>query len=438
MGSILRNAHHVHLIGIGGIGISALARLLVHEGKKVTGTNDSKSPQTLDWLRAQGVEINIGTDPSLLPRYADAFIYSTAWEKNAPRMIEAAREHRMPVFTYFEALGDVSKGYQTIAIAGTHGKTTTTAMTAHALIASGLDPTVIVGSLVPEWQSNFRAGESKWFLVEACEYERSFTHLSPSLFAITNIEEDHLDYYKDLADIERAFGEVASAVPHDGAIVCNPASESVERSLRGLKIRVIDYLEYEPRIPKLAVPGKHNRQNAAIALAITEIMGGDAHKATQALAEFSGTWRRFEYKGVTKGGALVYDDYAHHPSEIEATIRGARERHPDKEIVAVFQPHLYSRTKQLFDGFVRALALADRVMVLPIYAAREKDPGDISSERLVEALCATHKKASFAETFAVAHKKLTVLAGAGSIILIMGAGDSTELAEKIVSNDCAA
>lgn len=433
MNSVLRNARHVHLIGIGGIGISALARLLVHEGKRVSGLNDSESPRTLNTLREKGVLIDIGTDPTLLPKHADVFVYSTAWEKNAPAVLREARKRNVPVMTYFEALGDISAEYKTIAIAGTHGKTTTTAMTAQALIRAGEDPTVIVGSIVPEWNSNFYPGNSEYFVVEACEYERSFTHLSPFIFAITNIEEDHLDYYKDLNDISHAFREVAEKVPADGAIICNTEDDTVADMLLGIKTRIVNYTEYEPRIPKLRVPGRHNRNNAAVALATVDVLGADAHKATQALAVFSGTWRRFEHKGTTKRGALVYDDYAHHPSEIEATLKGARERHPDKRITVVFQPHLYSRTKQLFMPFVKALAMADRVILLPIYAAREEDPGDISSDQLARAIGEVHKHTTYLKTFEAAEKEIVEHTSEEDVVLVMGAGDITELAEIIAS-----
>lgn len=427
------SAKHVHLIGIGGIGISALARLLLREGKHISGTNDSESAQTLNALRGQGVVIGLGTDPLLLPVDADAFVYSLAWEKNAPTLMAEARNRGVPIFTYFEGLGDVSEAYQTIAISGTHGKTTTTAMTATVLSACGLSPRAIVGSIVPEWESNYLHGSSAIFVVEACEYQRSFTHLTPFVLAITNIEEDHLDYYKDLADIESAFREVAEKVPRDGAIVADMTIPSVARVVAGLSARIVDYKEFLSQVPLLKIPGEHNRKNAAVALATAHILGISGERAQRALESFQGTARRFEYKGETKNGAVVFDDYAHHPSEIRATLAGAQERFPNKRIVAVFQPHLFSRTEQLFAGFVDALSRADEVVVAPIYAAREKDPGTITSQMVVTGIHARNPNVSYVESRDLLAQKISSYKS-DSVVVVMGAGDIGEVAHRAVQN----
>ncbi|MDP2650056.1 MAG: cyanophycin synthetase, partial [bacterium] len=320
----MQNLKHIHFIGIGGIGISALAKMMHHRGVRVSGTNDSESPETLNELRAKSVPIQLTVSEDVqFPDDIDAFVYSVAWENRVPQVLKAARATGKPVLSYFSALGEVSKEYKTIAISGTHGKTTTTAMTAVALTAAGLDPTVIVGSLVDfgdKTRSNFRPGNSEYLVVEACEYKRHFLHFNPYILAVTNIELDHPDYYKDLADVEDAFAELAS----QSEIVL--AQDSIER--------------YILRVPELLVPGEHNRKNAALVLAIADALGADLEKIKDALAAYRGSWRRFEYKGTTKHGALVYDDYAHHPTEIRATLKAAKERHPNGRIIAVFEPHM--------------------------------------------------------------------------------------------------
>lgn len=423
----LAQCKHIYFIGIGGIGISALAKMLHHQGKTVSGINDGESVETLDELREAGVQIDQLANvkgASFHIREADVYVYSVAWEGRAPEVLEAARATGKPVLTYFEALGEVAKDYKVVAISGTHGKTTTTAMAAQALIAAGLDPTVIVGSLVdfvdPTSPSatkgtvaptNFRAGESNLLVVEACEYKRHFLHFNPYIFAVTNIELDHPDYYKDLADVEDAFATVAS----QSEIVLT--QDSIEKHMLS--------------VPELKVPGEHNIKNAALALAICSELGADLDKAKEALEDFTGTWRRFEYKGETGSGAKVYDDYAHHPTAIKATLAAAHEVGGGK-IVAVFEPHTFSRTKGLFGDFAKSFKDADEVIIAPIYAAREEAIEGITAEALAGEIAKQGKNAQHAKTLEDTVKAAEKLAEKGDTIIFMSAGDIFQEIPKII------
>ena len=419
----IAEAKKVHFIGIGGIGISALARMLHHRGVEVSGVNDSESPETLDGLRKSGVKIDLLSGDYTLPE-ADIYVYSVAWEARAPEVLEQARATGARLMTYFEALGEIAQEYKVIAISGTHGKTTTTAMTAQALIAAGLNPTVIVGSMV-SWPdthelSNFHAGGDEYLVVEACEYKRHFLHFHPYILAITNIELDHTDYYKDLQDIQSAF----SALKEQSEIVLDDK----------------DIAKFLPEVPTLTVPGEYNRQNAALALAVTDtlISSKEARaKALQALKDFRGTWRRFDLKGKTQKGALVYDDYAHHPTAIRAVIAGTRDKYPQSKIVVAFESHTYSRTQSLMDEFAEALAQADEIVLAPIYFAREEAIPGVTHEALGEKTKKHNPNVHIVDTLQDAASKADELAQEADIIILMGAGDLYQYAKEIVAkNTC--
>lgn len=421
---------NIHFIGIGGIGISALARLMLHEKKEISGTNDSESPETLNELREKGVTISLDLDPQHLPK-AELYIFSDAWLTNHPEVVAEARSRGVPTLSYFEALGSVANRYYLIVVSGAHGKTTTTAMITDVLEAGGLDPTAVIGSLRAKTKSNFRAGKSKYFVVEADEYMRHFLHFTPNILAITNIDRDHLDYYKDLSDIQSAFKELAEKVPEDGFIICNAKDSLVKPILSGISASLVDYTPYISLDLKLKMPGLHNLMDAALALAVAHLLDIKKGVARHALEEFSGTWRRFEYKGKNEKGALVYDDYAHHPAEIRATLKAARGLFPEKKIVVAFQPHLFSRTKILFEDFVNAFPDADEVLIAPIFSAREKDDGRVSHTMLAEAISNTGKK-TMAMTFDDIEKYGREL-GNDTIFFTMGAGELYRVSEKITS-----
>jgi UDP-N-acetylmuramate--alanine ligase len=302
-------------------------------------------------------------------------------------------------------------------------------MIAKILIDLGMDPTVIVGSLLKEQKSNFISGKSKYFIVEACEYRRSFLNIEPKILVITNIDNDHLDYYKDIKDIQSAFHEMAMKVPEDGYIVYFSNDPLVYEVLQGVKAKKVDALDSYSHNMKIAVPGEHNKKDGAMALTVACLLKIDKEKAVEKLSTFSGTWRRFEYKGQTKSGALVYDDYGHHPTEIKATLAGAREYFGNKKIKVVFQPHLFSRTKLLLDDFAHAFSDADEVILAPIYPAREAFDSSISSEILAEKI---GPKAKSFPDFSIIEKYLLDSLSENDILMIVGAGDIYKVGEEIL------
>ncbi len=430
----IHKAHAVHFIGIGGIGISAIARMMLVEGKSVTGSDRSDSKVT-DELRKAGAKIVIGHDAKNIPDACDLVIYTVAVPQDNPELA-FAKEKGIPMMTYPETLDAISREKYTIAVSGTHGKTTTTAMIAKILIDVGLDPTVIVGSLMKRpdgGESNFIAGKSKYLVVEADEYKKSFHNIHPKILVINNLDLDHLDFYKDLADIQDSFRVVAGRVPQDGYIVTDKGNKNIEPVYENLKATVDDYIKNVDQDLKLLTPGQHNKWNAAAAATVAGILGIDPEKIKKSLETFQGTWRRFEFKGHTKGGAFIYDDYAHNPQKVKAALQGAREAFPDKKIVAVFQPHLFSRTKTLFDQFVTAFDSADTVILTPIYPAREAFDPTISSEMLADAIQKHRGQADAYKTF---EEIQNVLKGkynsAEHVIVTLGAGDGYKIGEALL------
>lgn len=416
----------VHFIGIGGIGISAIARMFLLEGKKVSGSDVEKSQVTAE-LEKPGALISIGQKAENIPADAELVIYTIAVTKENPEFAEA-KKRGLAMLSYPEVLGQISKEKFTIAVSGTHGKTTTTAMVAKIMIDVGLDPTVIVGSFLMDGKggpktsetgvrprrTNFIAGKSRYLVVEACEYRRSFLNLHPKILVITNIDADHLDYYKDLDDIKSAFAELTARLPADGVLINDFSGVSLPEGF------------------KLKVPGFHNLSNAKAALAVAKTLQISEERALKSLAEFQGTWRRFEYRGEAENGALVYDDYGHHPTEIAATLQGTRELFPTRKIVVIFQPHLYSRTKQHLERFGSAFREANSIILLPIYPARERDPGDISSQMVVDEIQKNGKDAYLVNNFDEAAKLAKELSTDGDIILTLGAGETNKVADLLV------
>lgn len=418
---------HVHMVGIGGIGMSALAQLLAGRGVHVSGADRDESPTT-ELLRSKGIEVSIGH--GAVPSDAELLIYSDAVPADNPERA-AARERSIPERSYFEMLGEISQEVRTVAVAGTHGKTTTTGMLAKILVDAGAAPTAVIGSIVTDFGSNFVAGTSDLFVVEACEYRNHLLHLRPEILVITNIEHDHTDFFPDLRALQETFSRAVAAVPPHGAIIADPNDPAVASVLEGARARIIDYAK--KAVGELALIGEFNRMNARAALSAAEaaypklsLEGG-----VRSLSAFKGSWRRFELKGVSAGGALVFDDYAHHPTAIRKTIAAARERYPGKRIVVAFHPHLYSRTRDLFDGFVAALSTAGRVLLAPIYAARETDLGDVSSDRLAAAIRERNPHTAALPTFDAIRAELA-RCGEDDIVITMGAGDIYKVAEQLI------
>ena len=417
----------LYMVGIGGIGMSALAQYLVHAGKKVEGSDREESPVT-ELLSQKGIHIWIGHDGCNIPADTAALVYSDSIPSSNPERVRA-REMGIPEYSYFDALGEISKGMRTIAIAGTHGKTTTTGMTAKILSDGGFEPTTIVGSILCDFGSNFLAGKDDLFVVEACEYRDHLLKLSPDILVITNIELDHTDYFPDLEALKETFRKAVRKVPSHGAIITNPDDPVIADVIIGAHASIIDYSKEE--IPELGLIGEFNRMNARAASAAARAAFPEIKQGTidRALVDFKGAWRRFEYKGETPNGAQVYDDYAHHPTAIEKTIVAARAKFPDKRIVIAFHPHLYSRTRDLFDGFVAALSMADEVIIAPIYAAREEPVPGISSEVLADAVSKLKPAQALSDFDAIRDHLLAL--GEDSLIITMGAGDIYKVAKQI-------
>lgn len=432
----------VHFIGIGGIGTSAIARMFMLEtnpstglrARKVSGSDMAESEVTKA-LQDAGVIVWVGDASDNLPEDCELVIYSIAIPKDHPELVEA-KKRGVPVLSYPEALGVISKDKYTIAITGTHGKTTTTAMVAKILIDAGLDPTVIIGSFLFDAngkRTNFVAGKSNYLVVEGCEYCRSFLNLSPHILVITNIDADHLDYYRDMEDIISAFVELSQKLPKDGYLLVDSHAPNLEAVVKQSPCQNGDFEVLKlPQGFKLHIPGAHNLLNAKAAFAVAKVLGVSDEHAFKSLSEFRGTWRRFEYRGKAKNEAFVYDDYGHHPTEIEATLAGTRELFPSKKIVVVFQPHLYSRTQQHLKGFASAFKEASSVILLPIYPAREQDPWDISSQMVVDEIRKNGKDAHLVDIFAEAARLALDLSGAGDVIVTLGAGETNKVADLLV------
>lgn len=420
----------MYMVGIGGIGMSGLAQLLKDHGNDVSGSDREASPVT-ELLESKGISVLIGQKAENVPPDAELVIYSEAvWEDNPERV--RAKELGIQQISYFQGLGDISKGMKTVAVSGTHGKTTTTGMLARILRDAGASPTAIVGSLVKDFGSNYLKGDSNIFVVEACEYKRDFLTLSPHILVITNVEWDHTDYYKDLADFQSAFRTLAEKVPADGAIVTNPTHPNIASIVAGLSVPIIDYTREPAYATKL--PGEFNVMNARAAAAAAKetYIAVKPPVIADSLASFEGTWRRFEYKGKTAKGAGVYDDYAHHPTAIRATLAEIRKKTTGKVIVA-FHPHLYSRTRDLIDGFSSAFADADEVVIAPIYAAREVDDGTVSNRSLAELISKNGVAASAIDSFDDIGKHLDAHAAERDTIVLMGAGDIYKVASSLIA-----
>lgn len=424
------SSRKVFMTGIGGIGMSALAQLMSERGEDVSGSDREESPTT-ELLRKKGIHVTIGQGRESVPEDASILVYSAAVHGDNPERMRA-QELGIPQVSYFEMLGSVSEQKRTVAVSGTNGKTTTTGMLAKILRDAGAQPSAVVGSIVQDFGSNYLAGVSDIFVVEACEYQRHFLNLSPEVLVITNIEFDHTDYYQDLADVQDAFKTLMKKVPAHGYIVTDVERPSINPLLEGVSATVIDYMQ-EPEWP-LLLPGEFNQMNARAAAATARIIMPSITTGTivTALSDFHGTWRRFEYKGKTAKGADVYDDYAHHPTAVRETLGALRAKTTGKIFVA-FHPHLYSRTRDLLDGFSRAFVDADEVLIAPIYAAREIDDGSVSSDILAARILEEGGRAR-ALSFEEIQQVLTTEPGEGDVIMTMGAGDIYKVANEIVAS----
>ena len=449
---------HVHLIGIGGISMSGLAEILMKEGFEVSGSDAHLSDLTrhLESLGARVYEgqsaANIDQEPGI-----DVAVYTAAVHEDNLELA-AVRRRGIPVLTRAQLLGEMMRNYrEAVAVAGTHGKTTTTSMIADMLLAGKLDPTISVGGILKDIGGNIRVGGSDLFVTEACEYTNSFLSFYPTAEVILNIEEDHLDFFKDLQDIRRSFRKFVGKLPDGGLLVMNSAIEAPQEIIGGKACRVVTFGksadsdftaenitfdefarpsydlvirgEQAGRI-HLGVTGEHNVYNSLAALAVVLELGMDLDSAKAGLKVFGGTDRRFEKKGEI-GGVTIIDDYAHHPQEIRATLEAAR-HYPHRKLWCVFQPHTYTRTKAFLDQFAQELAAADEVIVADIYAARETERLGVSSANLVEKIRARGTKAHYIPSFDEIETFILENCVQGDLLITMGAGDIVKVGEKLL------
>lgn len=419
----------IHFIGIAGVGMSALAQMLFRDGARVTGSDNARFP-TLDAVEKLGIPATIGYDAKNIPSDTELVVYTDAAHPDNAERAEATR-HGIPQLSYFAMLGQVSLSKRTVAVAGTHGKTTVTGMLAKILQDAGASPTAVIGSIVKDFGSNYLHGDSDLFIVEACEYKDHLLELSPQILVITNLEWDHTDFFPSLEALQETFRKAIEKVPADEAIITDPNNKNIAPLLSNSRAKIVDYAK-EPAYA-LSLPGEFNINNARAAAAAARTVLPTISDSTIAdsLASFHGTWRRFEYKGKTAHGADVYDDYAHHPTAVKKTLEALRAKVKGKIFVA-FHPHLYSRTRDLLDEFAMAFSDADKVYIAPIYAAREIDDGSISNEILAKCISATGTDATALDFGAI--EKALAKVEQGDVIMTMGAGDIYKVADALVAH----
>ena len=446
----------IHFIGIGGISMSGLAEVLLGKGFRISGSDMAKSPLT-EKLKADGAQIYYGQRAANIVDGIQAVVYTAAVHPENEEF-QAAVQKGLPMLTRAELLGQMMRNYPTaVAVSGTHGKTTTTSMITEILLAGDCDPTVFVGGMLDSIGGNIRVGHSPYFVTEASEYTNSFLSFYPTVGVILNVREDHLDFFKDLADIRHSFRLFAERIPADGLLIISSDIPDYRELAQGLPCRVVtvgrraedDYrmrdISYDDHAHPtftweeksglrealtLEVPGEHNVWNALAAVAVGRELGLAVPVIRQGLQNFAGTHRRFEHKGDL-GGITIVDDYAHHPDEIRATLLAA-EKCQAKRVVCVFQPHTYTRTKALMDEFADALSLADVVVLAPIYPARETDDLGISSQNLADKLAARGREVYCFSSFDEIENFLLGFAVNGDLLITMGAGDIVKVGEKLL------
>ncbi|MBQ7372267.1 MAG: UDP-N-acetylmuramate--L-alanine ligase [Blautia sp.] len=449
---------HIHFIGIGGISMSGLAEILLEEGFTISGSDSRPGPLTLA-LEEKGAQVFYGQKAENIGPNVELVVYTAAIHPDNPEYARAV-SLGLPMLTRAQLLGQIMKNYEMpIAIAGTHGKTTTTSMVSHILLQADCDPTISVGGILPAIHGNIRVGHSDTFVTEACEYTNSFLSFFPKVSIILNMDADHLDFFKDIDDIRHSFRVFAELLPSDGALIINADTPEYEQIIKDLPCRVITYgLEQDAEYTaaditwddlghasftalwngapaghySLKVPGIHNVSNALAAIALARFLEVPDEVITSGLAGFTGTDRRFQYKGV-KDGVTIIDDYAHHPTEIEATLQAAK-NYPHKTTWCVFQPHTYTRTKALLPEFAKALTLADHVVLAEIYAARETDTLGISSKDLCEQIRALGTPCEYFSTFGQIEDFLKNSCTQGDLLITMGAGDVVNIGENLLEN----
>lgn len=455
---LVLKSQRIHLVGIGGIGVSALAGVLHAQGKKLSGSDQEKNALT-QHLEKLGVKIQIGTASTKLPPKTEVVIHSLAVPENHPALREARRQ-KIPVLSYPQAVGQLTRHFYTIAICGTHGKSTITALIAKALIENNFDPTVIVGTKLKELKNlNYRVGKSKILVLEACEYRRAFLNYSPRAIVLHTLDPDHLDYYKDFEDYLDAFREFTEKLPPDGYFFGNLDDDDVHEVIRTMQSKKFPSYNtftygahyenadfslrekqiYHRGIPVgelgLQIPGAHNRTNALSAFSVCSTLGTAPRNILKSLNDYQGAYRRFEQKGKF-GKTILIDDYAHHPAEITATLQAAREMFPKKKICVVFQPHQYNRTKNLLKDFGTSFKQADEVIIPNIYEVRDSksDVHAVSAQMLVDEIRKNKTPARLGHDLAGSIDYLRNHAKDFDVVITMGAGDVWKVSEALLAS----
>lgn len=446
----------IHMIGIGGISMSGLAEILKNKGYIVKGSDMTESSVT-EKLTESGIPVSIGHDPKNIGN-ADAIIFTAAIKKDNPEYREAERRN-IPLIERSVLLGEITKMFpETIAVSGTHGKTTTTSMLASAFLEAGKDPTVTVGGELEKIHGNYKIGNDEFLITEACEYVESFLKFFPKTAIVLNVDADHLDYYKDLHHIQTSFQKFLDKLPENGFAVLNADDKNSQDLISNTKATVFTFgiennanymakniafsneeVKYDfykdgtfQDTITLHVFGKHNIYDSLACLAVCDLYHLPLKNVKNALSEFSGAKRRFEKKG-SLNGAAIYDDYAHHPAEIKATLSAAKAKKLNR-IICVFQPHTYSRTKALLTEFSQAFADADQVIVTDIYAAREKDTGLISASDLADKINSVSQNAIYMKNFSEIEDYLKKSLSEGDLFLTIGAGNVYQIGEDLISD----
>lgn len=447
---------HVHFIGIGGISMSGLAEILHEKGCRVSGSDLQTTPIT-EGLKNKGMTIYQGHNADNI-QGADLIVYTAAVKDDNPELVEA-KKRNIPAMDRASLLGQIIETFQTaIGVSGTHGKTTTTSMLALVMHESELDPTILVGGQLDEIGGNVRTGNSGFFITEACEYVDSFLKFRPNIALILNIDRDHLDYFKDIDHIYSSFVKYASLVPKSGHVIGCTDDPLVAKLMGSLDCNTISYgidkpadwtareITFDNRSCasfnaiykgqsigrfELKVPGRHNVYNALATIAAARIMGIEAEQIKSSLLKYHGTHRRFERKGTTQNQAVIIDDYAHHPTEIRTTINAAL-NYPHNRLWCIFQPHTYTRTKMLFNDFVEAFEGVDQLIITDIYAAREKDTGEVHSHMLADAIAEKGQNCIYISSFEEITEYVRNHAQPQDLIITMGAGTVYKVAEALL------
>lgn len=466
---LLSQAKQIHMIGIKGAGMAALAQVLVKRGKRVTGSDTGEVFFTDAILRGIGIVPIAGFDPGNIPKDAECIVYSTSYAPERNAELKAALESDRPVLSYPEAIGSLTHEYLTLAVAGTHGKTTTSALLGHTLAALGEDPTAIVGSRIAAWQGGALAGSGQYFVLEADEYQNKLKEYQPFAVILTSADWDHPDFFPDTESYERVFEEFVKKLPKHGVLVYCSDSAAVSRIAKSAPCRTIAYgrlegaeyriADYAPRTAEadadpellqyfsvlhndeslgryaLRLAGMHNAENAIAVIALLDFLRQDADRVREALASFPGTERRFEFIGE-RFGALCYDDYAHHPEEVRVTLRAFRELFPEKRLTVVFHPHTFTRTKALLPEFAQCFTDADRVHLLDIYGSARETQGGVASQDIVDLMDRfSAGKASVAHDIDALIDELEKTMGRNDVIISMGAGDVWKVSHTLAKRE---